>query len=313
MPRTKLRRSLPKKTQNNDTLNLEELPEEQRKRYYSIIEDLDRQVNAHIADANTKMKADMEAIRNDYKIATYQLPKPQRQWNLEETVINWDKNQGILKSIRDSVSSKLDQVAEDVSSAVTKQVDKAKYLPKRGRPTSQKAKSSKQSAKRRSSSCPLPTSLRKSRRNRIPSDGSDKSVTPVTGFKVPLTSTARSSRTLGINTPCATPNLSRIQPITPKFAPMTPSLARLAKENELSVSLDGSPIYNPYTNKISQKKNFTPQVGNQIAVRLGDGTTLVLPEENDNAGQSVDLDIAARDKLIKIQNQIDRLLQTKGD
>ena len=63
---------------SDDVYTLEQLPDEKKKRYHSLLEDLDKQVEAHIEEARAEMEKMMKQIQTAYKVEIFKLPKHQK-------------------------------------------------------------------------------------------------------------------------------------------------------------------------------------------------------------------------------------------
>ena len=186
---------------------LEQLPDEKKKRYHSLLEDFDKQVTAHIEEARAEMEKMMKQIQNAYRVEIFKLPKDQKNLIQEELVLKnmEEKQKKDGKSIRESsiFQSNMAKVSESVDNLVTKEVAKVeKSAKKKGRGGVSTIKKSK--PKRSFSEPAPPSTVRRSTRKRMPSERSILAMeTPHAGpgmAKGPLTSTAYSNRIRGVGT-----------------------------------------------------------------------------------------------------------------
>jgi hypothetical protein len=73
-----------KLVESQDLYTWDELPEENRKKYNTILKNFDKTVEEHIEQANAKVASTCWAIQNAYMVQIDQLPKNQRDMNFEE-------------------------------------------------------------------------------------------------------------------------------------------------------------------------------------------------------------------------------------
>ena len=330
---------------SDSVYTLEQLPDEKKKRYHSLLEDFDKQVEAHIEEARAEMERMMKSIKTAYQIEMFKLPKEQRELNQEATVLKniEAKQKKNENTVRESsiFQSNLDKVSENIDNLVTNQVAKVeKSAKKRGRGGTSTVKKAKQ--KRSFSEPPPPTGLRRSTRKRVPSEKTFMAMeTPYIRpglAKGPLTSTAYSNRTRGIGknstvmqTPCG-PNYSSANPfafadvsnvlptITPKFDMATPlhkqfTVMRTAKQNETIISLGGSPIYVGQTTRKNRrgKVHAPSSPADHVAIKIGDGRKLMVPTNDELDGEEnaapLDLDEEALKRLKRMRDNLENILK----
>ena len=326
---------------------LEQLPDEKKKRYHSLLEDFDKQVKAHIEEARAEMEKMMKQIQNAYRVEIFKLPKDQKNLIQEELVLKnmEEKQKKDGKSIRESsiFQSNMAKVSESVDNLVTKEVAKVeKSAKKKGRGGVSTIKKSK--PKRSFSEPAPPSTVRRSTRKRMPSERSILAMeTPHAGpgmAKGPLTSTAYSNRIRGVGTrkgmlmetPCnpnytsAFADVSHVLPaITPKFDLATPlhkqfSVMRTANADETVISLRGSPINVGQTTarKNRRGKIVTPMSPvEHVSIKIGDGKKLVIPTDlevgADENAPPLDLDADALKKIKALRDKLANILQNAGN
>ena len=326
---------------SDDVYTLEQLPDEKKKRYHSLLEDLDKQVEAHIEEARAEMEKMMKQIQNAYRVEIFKLPKDHKNLLQEEVALKniEEKEKKTGNPIRESsiFQSNLAKVSESVDNLVTNQVAKieksAKKKVRGGASTVKKAKS------KRSFSEP-PSTVRRSTRKRIASEKSILAMETPHAFggvrlaKGPLTSTAYSNRTRpggGRNgTVMQTPygpnytlaDVSHVLPtVTPKFDMATPlhkqfSVMRTAKQDETIISLAGSPIYVGQTTARKNRRNKVLQPSSppdHLDFKIGDGRKLVVPTNKelgaDENAAPLDLDEDAIRRLKMARDNLANLLK----
>lgn len=281
MPRTRRTTKANKSnvsTAQNDEYTYETLPEDRKKRLHSMLEDMDKEIEDRLEAANTETHSICQSVRNAYRVAIFQLPKSQREMNLEELFqLNIKEKEEGLVSTRESliISTQLAKVAENVTSTVKSKVSAVKKTTKK-------------------------TKVKESiENNREPG---------------PMTSTAFTNRKCG-KVPESLQNISAILPAsleTPKAISGTINrhMLRLAKPNELGLSLNGSPI-------LMALDNITPSKESAINSIL-EATNAPKPEK-ENAegtlgtieGSIVDTDMEAYLKVQSVRSKIDDMLKMK--
>ena len=326
---------------DDNVYTLEQLPDEKKKRYHSMLEDFDKQVESHIEEARSNMEDIMKQIRNSYKVEIFKLLKGQKDLNQEELVLkNIEEKKKKHENVRESsiFQSNLEKVSENVGNLVINQIAKVeKSAKKRARGGASTIKKVK---KKQSFNEPPPpsTGLRRSTRKRIPSERSFLNMeTPYGGIglaKGPLTSTAYSNRTRGMGrnltvmqTPCgpnytaAFADVSNVLPtITPKFDMATPfnrqlTVMRTAKQNETIISLGGSPIYVGQTSRKNRRGKANPpsSPADLVAIGIGDGKKLMIPTNNgidsDEKAQPLDLDEEALKRLKMLRDNLENMIK----
>lgn len=117
-----------KLVESPDLYTWDELPEENKKKYNTMLEDFDKTVEEHIEEAKAKVESTCKVISNAYRIHIYQLPKNRRDMNFEELVLQniKDEKEGKV-NVRESAifSTKLKEVAENVAINVKRDVSTA--------------------------------------------------------------------------------------------------------------------------------------------------------------------------------------------
>lgn len=281
MPRTRRAtksKKLSVSTAQNDEYTYETLPEDRKKRLHSMLEDMDKEIEDRLEAANTETHSICQSVRNAYRVAIFQLPKSQREMNLEELFqLNLKEKAEGLVSTRESliISSQLAKVAENVTSTVKSKVSAVKKTAKK-------------------------SNLKESiENNREPG---------------PMTSTAFTNRKCG-KVPESLQNISAILPAsleTPKPISGTTNrhVLRLAKPNELGLSLNGSPI-------LMALENITPSKETAINSILEASNAPKQDKENAEGTMGtiesaiVDTDMEAYLKVQSLRSKIDDMLKMK--
>jgi len=281
MPRTRRATKANKSsvsTAQNDEYTYETLPEDRKKRLHSMLEDMDKEIEDRLEAANTETHSICQSVRNAYRVAIFQLPKSQREMNLEELFqLNIKEKEEGLASTRESliISTQLAKVAENVTSTVKSKVSAVKKTTKK-------------------------SNLKESiENNREPG---------------PMTSTAFTNRKCG-KVPESLQNISAILPAsleTPKAISGTINrhMLRLAKPNELGLSLNGSPI-------LMALDNITPSKEKEINTILEATNGPKVEKENVEGtpgtieGSIVDTDMEAYLKVQSVRSRIDDMLKMK--
>jgi len=278
MPRTRRATKAKKSsvsTAQNDEYTYETLPEDRKKRLHSMLEDMDKEIEDRLEAANTETHSICQSVRNAYRVAIFQLPKSQREMNLEELFqLNLKEKAEGLVSTRESliISSQLAKVAENVTSTVKSKVSAVKKTAKK-------------------------SNLKESIENNREAG--------------PMTSTAFTNRKCG-KVPESLQNISAILPAsleTPKAISGTINrhVLRLAKPNELGLSLNGSPI-------LMALDNITPSKETAINSIL-EASNAPKPDKENAEGTvesaNVDTDMEAYLKVQSLRSKIDDMLKMK--
>lgn len=261
-------------TKKDEMYTIDTLPEERKKRYESLLEDFDKQVEDHIAEANTKMYSIATSIRNAYRVAVFQLQKEQRHLNQEEVVLKniEDRSNGKVPPRESDIFPKeLAKVAENIETTVNKEVTAFKKSTKTGETKSANGKGERK--------------------------------------KAPLTSTAYSKRVCEnkVLRSDAFANISAVLPATTtplsKSAITNRQIMRYAKPNELGMSLHGSPMLVPPYDHISPSKEAT------LSAAVCHSETNVASQDNQESVQeiTVDADLDVQAKFQSLWQQIDSM------
>ena len=119
----------------DDLYALEQLPEDKKKCYHSLLEDFDKQVEARIEEARAEVEKIMKQLQNAYKVEIFKLPKDQKNLLIEDLVLkNMEMNRNKSDNpMRESsiFQSNLAKVSESVDSLVTKEVAKVEKSAKK--------------------------------------------------------------------------------------------------------------------------------------------------------------------------------------
>ena len=330
---------------NENILTLEELSDDKKKQYQSLLEDFDKQVESHIEEARAEMEKMCKQIQNAYKVEIFKLPKQHKNLLIEDAVQKTleQKQQKTVNAVRESsiFQANLAKAKESVDNLVQNEVLKVeKSAKKKARGGASTVKKTKR--KPSFNVLPPPTDLRRSTRKRIPTDRSILGMeTPMHGpalAKGPLTSTAYSNRVRGVgrngtvmqtpmgpNYTAAFADVSNVLPyITPKFDLATPlhkqpTVMRTAKADETIISLHGSPIYVGQTARKGRrvKGAMAPPPSDNVEIGIGDGKKLVLPidqdlnqdQEGDENTAPIDFDQVALERIKKLKANLEKLIK----
>lgn len=245
----------------------EDLPDNRKQKYDSILQDFDKQVETFIEQIYSNVSTLEKQINSQFRLAKLKLPSKIRNQKAEDFYYqNSDDtdNQVTLECAKVAVSvsnSIQDEVKINVKGTTGK-----KKTGGRGKKSSILAQGPTSTAVRRST-----------RRRAAPSWISETPLASSTLTAAALgctTATAKSSRARRNLIPAPTPIASSM--ITPKFDPKTPlnrTAMRTRKDEEkFLVSMNGSPVY---VGGRAKAKN-----DNMIPVPIGNGQTLVIPADN---------------------------------
>lgn len=307
-------------------VNLEDLSPEEQKRRENIdllLKDYDKQMESRVAEMEREADGVIKAINTMYKLDLMKLPMATRKmkWNDYFAQCEADGSNPLV------LSEAMTQVLEDVRSEVDTQVSRAKTAAKstakkKPRATAKKANKTLDE----NSEPPASTVRRSNRRGRGQNTSSNSSVlsdssnieTPATtrggrgrkgtsSMVTPSTSTRSSSRGRG-----PPPDVGRTPFITPRFNTATPlhsTVSRVARANEVLVSLDGSPVVPLQL----RTKAAQAQAAQNALIPLGNGQTLNLPTGPDSGHlEGVDLDDEAMSKLAAIHASLGHMLKIRN-
>lgn len=299
-------------------------PEEQKRREAVdlYLKDFDKQVESRIAEMEREAEAIIRSIQTIYKVELIKLPQSTRNMKWDDYVAQCQQD-GSNPTV---LSEAMSQVVEDVRSEVDPQIIEAKTViastaKKRGRQprlAKENEGSVRQSARKATSatrvladSSNMETPATTSRSTRIRNKTVEE--TPATA--------ARSTRGKSKceETPATgrmPPDMGRTPMITPKFNMATPlcrTVSRVARANEVLVSMSGSPVQ-PLALKTKAAK---AEAANNALIPLGKGQTLNLPIGGQGGGGGLDvfegeLDDEAMDKLAAIHASLGNMLKLRA-
>jgi len=295
-------------------------PEEQKRREAVdlYLKDFDKQVESRIAEMEREAEAIIRSIQTLYKVELIKLPQSTRNMKWDDYVAQCQED-GSSPTV---LSEAMTQIVEDVRSEIDPQIIEAKTViastaKKRGRQPKmpkENTGSVRQSARKAtsasriladSSNMETPAAASRSTRGRA------KTVeeTPATASR---------SRSKCEETPMSRMpmDMGRTPMITPKFNMATPlcrTVSRVARANEVLVSMSGSPVQ-PLALKTKAAK---AEAANNALIPLGKGQTLNLPIAAEGGGGALDgfegeLDDEAMDKLAAIHASLGNMLKLRA-
>lgn len=289
--------------------SIDELPDDVKERYKTLLEDFDRTVEEKISEERNKAKAVAERIHNQYMMDLMKLSKAERNRNWEEVLAEYEsaRHRGDgegRESDKESEEEDMKQAKEDIASQIASEVASANKRYKTAGTSAAKIKAAAGGG----------GSVRRSSRKR--------GAAPEPFDETVLTSTANSTRMRarrGLQTPG---DISIVAPptgpaglplITPKVNLATPfcsTLARNPRPNEISYSVNGSPICTTAKRTGRGKKS-----GPAAFVKLGAGKELLLPslDVNPNQQNFIDLDEESRAKISTVRDHLDKLLKMRKE
>jgi len=300
-------------------------PEEQKRREAVdlYLKDFDKQIESRIAEMEREAEAIIRSIQTLYKVELIKLPQSTRNMKWDDYVAQCQQD-GSNPTV---LSEAMTQVMEDVRSEIDPQIIEAKTViastaKKRGRQPKlpkENMGSVRQSA-RKAPSASASRVLEDSSNIETPSTrgtrGRNKTVeeTPATAAK------SSRSRSKCEETPARGMmpiGMGRTPMITPKFNMATPlcrTVSRVARANEVLVSMSGSPVQ-PLALKTKAAK---AEAANNALIPLGKGQTLNLPIGSESGGGIAldgfegELDDEAMDKLAAIHASLGNMLKLRA-
>lgn len=128
MPRTKRPAAL---TAQPSTKRLEDLTQEERKKYDSILEDFDRQWEMHFTNMDKADEAFLKELEMLGKVAALSIPKAERKTPYCQWAPTFDPARARVDedgrgTQQDEEADAMDKVMEEVSQQVSRQVNAAK-------------------------------------------------------------------------------------------------------------------------------------------------------------------------------------------
>lgn len=304
MPKRRTTRNAPAKRESKV---VELSPEELKRRegIDLILKDFDKQVESRVSEVEREMEGVINSIHTLYKVELLKLPHSTRNMKWDDYVAQCQEDGSNPQVLSEAIA----QVVEDVRSEVDSQVTQAKTAIK----STAKKKGRPKKAPLSSSDVENTGTVRRSTRkaagstSRILSDSSN--------LETPATA-ARSTR--GRKNEMETPavgnypvDMGRTPFITPRFniaTPLTKTVSRVARTNEVLVSLKGSPVQ-PISNR---SKAAQAEAANNALIPLGKGQTLNLPIGPDAGNlEGFQLDDDALSKLAAIRDSLTDMLKIR--
>jgi len=273
-------------------------PEEQeaRDQVDLFLKDYDKNVEMTIKEAWRDVETISASINTLYKLELLKLPQEVKDMKWDDYYQqSLDKGQNPL-ALSEAVSTCLE---DSICANVDTQVSQLKSAIK----TTTKKKGGGRKRAANESQAP-PSATRSSSRNRTASGNSVTTETPAT--------TRRTRGAAAMTTPANTkapPNMGRTPMITPKFdtSNMSRTVSRVARANEVLVSLSGSPVtVGSRASKMADSEHVLP-------VPLGKGETLNVPLGHDTNTNLQHLDEEQLNKLEEIQRSLANMLKARRE
>jgi len=274
-------------------------PEEQERRVQVdlFLEDFDKHVEMTIKEAWRDVETISASINTLYKLELLKLPQEVKDMKWDDFYKqSLDKGENPL-ALSEAISSCMDS---SLCASVDTQVSNLK--------AAMKSTAKKRGRKKSNSENQPPSATRSSSRTRA----------PVKSENQPPSATRSSSRTRApiknseLTTPAnkrAPPNMGKTPLITPKFdtQSLSRTVARVAKKNEVLVSLSGSPVVGV------SSRAAKAEAEQAILVPIGNGKTLSVPVGEDMSTEVDHLDEEQINKLEELQKSLANMLQSRNE
>eukprot|EP00092_Neocalanus_flemingeri_P014425 GFUD01015560.1.p1 GENE.GFUD01015560.1~~GFUD01015560.1.p1 ORF type:complete len:310 (+),score=74.80 GFUD01015560.1:97-1026(+) len=278
-------------------------PEEQKARDQCdlLLKDFDKQCEMTVNEARREVDTVAASINTLYKLELLKLPQDVKnmKWDvyykqsLEEGYNPLALSDAISNCMDDSLCATVDTQVSQLKSAI--------------RTTAKKRGNKKVSTENQPASATR-TSSRSRATSRVLSDSSN--------LETPANS--RSTRGTAKNTSAMAtpannrppPNMGKTPMITPKFdtSALARTVSRVARSNEVLVSLSGSPVI-PHLNPKS--KAARAQESQAVLIPLGGGETLNIPLGGTQEMDSAHLDDDQIDRLEELQKSLANMLKMR--
>jgi len=272
-------------------------PEEQeaRDQVDLFLKDFDKNVEMTIKEAWRDVETISASINTLYKLELLKLPQEVKdmkwddyyQQSLEKGKNPLALSEAISTCLEDSICANVDTQVSQLKSAIKTT-------------TKKKGGGRKKAAENQAP----PSATRSSSRTRTASGNSVSMETPAT--------TRRTRGTAAMTTPANTrapPNMGRTPMITPKFdtTNMARTVSRVARANEVFVSLSGSPV------TVGSRASKKADDDQAMIVPLGKGETLNVPLGHNNSTNLEHLDEEQINKLEEIQRSLANMLKARRE
>jgi len=276
-------------------------PEEQQARDQVdlFLKDFDKNCEMTVKEARREVETVAASINTLYKLEMLKIPQDVKNMKWDDYYAQSIANGENPLALSDAISNCMeDSICVNVDSQVSQLKSAIKTTAK------------KRGKKKVSTENQPPTGTRTSSRSRTAS----KTLSDTTNTETPANS--RSTRGASKNTTMATPantrqppNMGRTPMITPKFDTMslTRTVSRVARADEVLVSLSGSPVA-PLALKSKAAK---AQENNAALIPLGGGETLNLPVDGDQDFNVAHLDEEQWDRLGKLQASLANMMKMR--
>lgn len=287
-------------------------PEEQKRRENMNLrlKDFDKQLENRAAQMEGELNGVISAINNMYKVDLMKMAHSTRNMNFYDYVAQCQQDDTNPLVLQDAIA----QVVEDVSTEVSIKVMQVEAITSTAKKKGGRGRKGKTSENH--STVPVRSSSRRetsteSNSSRILSDTSSNIETPST---VTRSTRGRMTRK-DTETPVGTGKFASQQFITPRFNTATPlhrTVSRVARTNEVLVSLDGSPVQ-PLA---LRSKAAQAEAKQNALIPLGKGQTLNVPMNPDSARAQLDgfdLDDEAMSKLAEIHASLGNMLKMREE
>jgi len=279
-------------------------PEEQQARDQVdlFLKDFDKHCEMTVKEAWREVETVSSSINTLYKLEMLKIPQDVKnmKWDdyYKQSIDNGHNPLALSEAINDCME---DSICVNVDTQVSQLKSAIKTTAKK-RGGRKKVSTENQ---------PPPSASRSSSRNR----GASRTMSDSSTSETPANS--RSTRGTGKNSTMATPantrpppNMGKTPMITPKFdtQSLSRTVSRVARANEVLVSLSGSPVAFAPSSKAGKA-----QVSNSAFIPLGGGETLNVPLDG-GIGFSVDhLDEDQLDKLQELQKSLNIMFKMRRE
>lgn len=277
-------------------------PEEQQARDQVdlFLKDFDKNCEMTIKEARREVETVAASINTLYKLEMLKIPQDVKNMKWDDYYAQSIANGEIPLALSDAISNCMeDSICVNVDTQVSQLKSAIKTTAK------------KRGKKKISTENQPPTGTRTSSRSRT----SSKTLSDTTNTETPANtrSTRGASKSTTMATPANTrqpPNMGRTPMITPKFDTMslTRTVSRVARANEVLVSLTGSPV--AFANKSKAAK---AQENNTALIPLGGGEMLNIPVDGDQGLDGAHLDDEQWDRLVKLQASLANMVKMRQE
>lgn len=284
-----------------------------------FLKDFDKNVDIHVKEAAREMESLATNINTMFKLEMMKIPQETKKmkWQdfFRESLDLVDSPvkaaAAMSNAINDSICATVDAQVNELKSVITtaKKRGRNKKTLENDYATAPRTSSRNRTKKEDMNFTYTDTVTRTSSRNRT------RGLTDTTNLETPA---GRGGRRGGAGEVVATPANTRpphwdggaTPMITPKFDTMAISrtVRRVARGDEMLLSMSGSPVAPAVSNRTKAGKNLTE---NNVAVPLGGGETLNIPLGADGALPGVVLDDDQARRIRELRACLDNMLEAR--